>query len=165
MDWRLNEIELGMDEKPNLKLLKRPAELKSANNFWRCCPLAKQYLPESICTDGKPLTDVNGKIVDEPRCEWWINSATHQYCFWRYVKDKSDVNGVMKELVQSELAALFGWSNTKTHFMLKQAIEELTQALKIHGAMELLEDLDADQADNIVVPDDFADTPSEDQSE
>jgi hypothetical protein len=48
----------------------------------------------------------------------------------------------MKELVQSELAALFGWSNTKTHFMLKTAMTELTEALKLYGAAELLSGAD-----------------------
>jgi hypothetical protein len=45
----------------------------------------------------------------------------------------------MKELVQSELAELFGYSNTKTHFVLKQAVDELKVALLANGANELLD--------------------------
>lgn len=52
----------------------------------------------------------------------------------------------MKELVQSELAQLFGYSNTKTHFVLKQAIEELKAALVSNGALEFL-DYPSDEAD------------------
>lgn len=70
----------------------------------------------------------------------------------------------MKELVQSELAALFGWSNTKTHFMLKQAMTELTEALKIYGAIELLQDLNPDN-ENAIVVDDLVDLDREVPSE
>lgn len=150
-----------MGHKPSLTLIKRPAELKAASNFWRCCPLAKEYLPEAACPEGQPdLTQ--GKIHEEPKCPWWINSAEHQYCFWRYLRDKSDSDGVMKELVQSELAALFGWSNTKTHFMLKQAMTELTDALKVHGAIELLQDMDSEELENAIVVDDFIDPDRDD---
>ena len=58
----------------------------------------------------------------------------------------------MKELVQSELAELFGYSNTKTHFVLKQAIEELKSALMFNGANELL-DGSSDEEDNIYLND------------
>ncbi len=44
----------------------------------------------------------------------------------------------MPELVQSEIADLMGWSNTKTHFMLKTAMAELIEALKTAQAQELL---------------------------
>jgi hypothetical protein len=44
----------------------------------------------------------------------------------------------MPELVQSEIAELMGWSNTKTHFMLKTAMTELIEALKADNANELL---------------------------
>lgn len=152
-----------MSEKPTLKLITKPKELRSANNFWRCCPLAREYLPEAACPEGKPDAS-QGKIQDEPGCKWWINSAEHNYCFWRYVREKSDTDGVMKELVQSELAALFGWSNTKTHFMLKQAMTELTEALKIYGAIELLQDLNPDN-ENAIVVDDLVDLDREVPSE
>jgi hypothetical protein len=44
----------------------------------------------------------------------------------------------MPELVQSEIAQLLGWSPTKTHFMLKQAIEDLQESLKKANANQLL---------------------------
>lgn len=71
----------------------------------------------------------------------------------------------MRELVQSELAELFSWSNTKTHFMLKQAIEELTVALKQYGAGELLEDFNTDDTETLIVLDDFVDLPSDESIE
>lgn len=148
-----------MEKKPALRLIEKPKKLGTANNFWRCCPLSKEYLPESICPKG----EFDGK--EEPECAWWINSEAHGYCFWRYVKDKSDADGVMKELVQSELAALFGWSNTKTHFMLKQAMQELTVALKTHGASELLSDVDSDDADVSIILESFLNSEAPDSSE
>lgn len=152
-----------MEDKPNLRLITKPKDLKSVSNFWRCCPLMKEYLPESPCSEGKPVSS-NGKVQDEPGCPWWINSADHNFCFWRFVKDKSDEDGVMKELVQSELAALFGWSNTKTHFMLKQAMTELTDALKLYGAAELLQEIDADESGNLTLPDESLPVSSNDDS-
>ena len=151
-------------DKPKLTLLKRPQDLKDANNFWRCCPIQKEYLPETTCPEGSPVI-IKGKIQGEPRCSWWINSAHHNYCFWRFVKDKSDADGMMKELVQTELAELFGWSNTKTHFMLKQAMIELTDALKTYGASDLLEDLDSSDEDHSVNIDDFLEPYSDDPTE
>lgn len=150
-----------MDEKSSLKLLKKPTEVR------RCCPTDGPHSSETPCPNGKPQFDAEGKVLEDlAGSSWWINSVDHQHCFWRYVRDKSDVNGVMKELVQSELATLFGWSNTKTHFMLKQAIEELTQALKLYGASELLEDLDAEGGlENLVIPEDLADLPADETSE
>lgn len=138
------------DDNRRLRLIKEARE-SDKSNFWKCCPLAKDYLPESACPAGEPtVNEKNGKIQDEPSCVWWINSKDHNYCFWRYIKDKSDENGMMKELVQSELADLFGWSNTKTHFMLKQAVEELTQALNDHGAAELLAAVGVDDGEQFL---------------
>lgn len=144
-------------DKPKLSLLKRPQDLPGVNNFWRCCPLKNEYLPETTCPEGTPRSH-RGKIQEEPRCAWWINSPDHHFCFWRYVKDKSDADGVMHELVQSDLAALFGWSNTKTHFMLKQAVVELTEALRVHGASDLLQDLAAEGEDHSVNIDDLVES-------
>lgn len=151
-------------DKSKLTLLKRPQDLKAANNFWRCCPLSKEYLPETTCPEGSP-TIQKGKVQAEPRCAWWVNSSDHNYCFWRYVKDKSDSDGMMKELVQSELAALFGWSNTKTHFMLKQAMVELADALKTYGAIDLLQDLDSNEEDHSVNIDNFLEPGLDDPTE
>lgn len=151
-----------MTQKPNLILVKKSKKLQSSNNFWRCCPLAREYLPEGPCPEGQPSSN---KSQEEPKCAWWINSAEHNFCFWKYVKDKSDSDGVMKALVQSELAALFGWSNTKTHFMLKTAMVELEAAFKLHGAEELLEDLNSDQLDNGFNYEDFVGTNSEESQE
>lgn len=69
---------------------------------------------------------------------WWVNSPQHGNCFWAYIKDKSGPDGSMSELVQAEIAELMGWSNTKTHFMLKQAMTELIDTLKANRANELL---------------------------
>lgn len=132
-----------MADSPKLRLIKK-ARASDANNFWKCCPLNREYLPESPCPEGTPPANKGGKTQDEPRCAWWINDKDSNYCFWRFIRSRSDENGVMRELVQSELAELFGFSNTKTHFVLKQAIEELTQALKDHGARELLAAVDED---------------------
>lgn len=142
------------------KLVAKTRPLQNANNFWQCCPLNREYLPEEACPEGTSTSK-----SEEPKCQWWIASAEHDYCFWRYIKDKSSPDGSMKELVQSELAALFGWSNTKTHFMLKQAMAELTEALKLYGAIDLLQDIDAEESDGHFVIDDFIEPDSQDPTE
>lgn len=153
-----------MEPKSKLTLLKRPQDLGAVNNFWRCCPLSNEYLPETTCPEGSPNI-VKGKIVEEPRCAWWLNSANHNFCFWRYIKDKSDSDGMMRELVQSELAALFGWSNTKTHFMLKQAMTELIEAMRVYGAKDLLQDLEDNDSDVEISLGNLLDPSSEDHLE
>lgn len=76
-------------------------------------------------SNSKPLNN-----QEETDCPWFIDSPEHHNCFWLYVKTKSAPDGSMPELVQTEIAKLVGWSNTKTHFVLKQAMEELEKALK-----------------------------------
>lgn len=71
-------------------------------------------------------------------CPWYINSPKHSNCLWTYIYDKSQPDGSMPEHVQSEIANLLGWSNTKTHFMLKQAMVELVDALHKYNANQLL---------------------------
>lgn len=87
----------------------------------------------------------NQKEKAEDLCPWWVNSPEHGNCLWLYIKDKSGPDGSMSELVQSEIAALLGCSNTKTHFMLKQAMVELIDALHQADARQLLTE-DSDTA-------------------
>lgn len=74
----------------------------------------------------------------EETCPWYIKSEKHQNCLWLYILDMSGPDGSMPELVQSQIAQLLGWSNTKTHFMLKQAMQELIVALHARQANQLL---------------------------
>lgn len=127
-----------MDKK--FKLLNTP-QLEDRSSYWTCCPLKNQYLPSEECPEGKPLLDKSNKIQEEPGCPWWINSKKHNYCFWKFVKDNSNSQGEMPEMVQSDLAKLFGWSNTKAHFMLKEAMENLIEVLKIYDMDIELNDL------------------------
>lgn len=90
------------------------------------------------------LLDNKHDNKNEETCPWYINSPKHYNCLWLYIIDKSAVDGSMPEMVQSEIAALLGWSNTKTHFMLKQAMTELIEALTQFRANQLI-DKDPDQ--------------------
>lgn len=128
-----------MDTK--FKLLKSKSKLPDGSNYWNCCPLQNQYLPKEECEEGRPDLDKSKKIHTEPRCPWWINSKKHNYCFWTYVKDNSNSLGEMPEILQSDLAKLFGWSNTKAHFMLKEALENLVEILKEYNLDVELDDL------------------------
>lgn len=148
-------------QKPKLKLVETPKPLPPPSNFWRTCPAALRFLPETECPKGKPQMH-HDKVQDEPECPWWINSKSHNYCFWRFVKDQSAPDGSMKEFAQAELSELFGWSNTRMYFSLKQAMTELTEALKTHKAIELLKELDEDELANIFDGTDLRWTPDSD---
>lgn len=126
-----------MSEKPKLKVVKK---LPEARNYWNTCPKAM-----------KKCCELNSPEEDEETCPWWINSEKHDYCFWSFVLEHSDDQGSMPALTQSDLAKLFNWSNTKTHFILKEAMEELTDALKLYHAVELLENADSDELEEILV--------------
>ena len=146
-----------MDDDKKLKLLTSPEPLESPNNFWKVCPRKLDYLPESPCAKGCPvIVGKSRRVQEDPECPWWINSKEHNFCFWRYIHDQSSVDGVMNELVQSELAHLFGWSNTKTHFILKEAVEELTDALETYRAVELLKEIDDDDYREVMANSDFS---------
>lgn len=123
------------------KLLKTIESNKNHSNFWKCCPRKLDYFPTEECSEAIPDLDKSNKVIEEPKCPWWINSKKHNYCFWTYVKDKSNELGEMPELVQSDLAKLFGWSNTKAHFTLKEALESLINILKSQNIDIELEDL------------------------
>lgn len=69
---------------------------------------------------------MRNRTKDDP---WWINSKKHGYCFWRYIIDISH-KGYMEELAQVELAHLLDCSNTKAHFLLKEAMDELEKVLR-----------------------------------
>lgn len=84
------------------------------------------------------LLDNKPTNKEDVGCPWHINSPEHHNCLWVYIKDKSGPDGSMPELVQSEIAQLLGWSNTKTHFMLKQAMAELVEALQKYRANQLI---------------------------
>lgn len=84
------------------------------------------------------LLDNKQDSKQEETCPWYINSPEHHNCLWIYIHANSGPDGSMPEMVQSEIAQLLGWSNTKTHFMLKQAMTELIEALHKHQANQLL---------------------------
>lgn len=114
-----------------LKLVSKPKK-HIVDNFWTACPIAAQLLPTSPCDHGKP--SFKGKKLDgEPSCPWWINSEKHMYCYWRYLRDNSASDGSMKELQLSDIAKLLGWSSTKAHFIMKEAMEELAGVFKNRG--------------------------------
>ncbi len=122
----------------------------SKSHFWNCCPKLLEFLPEKHCDLGKPTKDKNNRITKNPQCDWWINSKKHNYCFWKYIYDNSSPDGSMKEIPQPELARLFGCSNTKAYFMIKDAIQELKELLENQEVMNDLKiDLNSQEGVNI----------------
>lgn len=140
-----------MDNKSKLKLVKsnKKSKKKSIAPRAKCCPLGD-------------LEKVHN--TKEEAGDWWINSEKHRYCFWQFIKDRSNPEGVMKELVQSELAGLFNWSNTKTHLILKEAMEELVTVLEERGGRDLIANSEDPQSEGSLLIQYFlnlTDSPSE----
>lgn len=130
----------GGDYVSNLKLIKKKVLSEQKNNFWKACPRKLDYMPETPCNLGTPEKSKDNRIIKCPECPWWINSPDHNFCFWTFIKDKSNPDGSMKELVQSDLSKLFGWSSAKTHQILKESLEELKEAFKNHELTSELDD-------------------------
>ena len=89
-------------------------------------------------TSDQNSRDCHSSGAPAPECPWFIQSPEHHNCLWVYIKDKSAPDGSIPELLQSEIAALLGWSNTKTYFALKQAMVELVEALNATRAKQLV---------------------------
>lgn len=116
--------------KPTLTLLKKPDELDpEGRNFWKVCPLKRQYLPEEACPEGQPTKDRSKKLV-KPSCAWWINSKEDNYCFWRFTHSRSTPDGVMEELSLSEISRYLGWSTTKAAEYYREALDDLKRTLE-----------------------------------
>lgn len=74
-----------------------------SKNFWNSCPLILNHFPTKDCTLGKKSSE---NSETSPECAWFLNSAEHNYCFWKYIRSKSDSEGVMELLSQNEIANL-----------------------------------------------------------
>lgn len=126
------------DSKPQLALLTKPPELDlPPRNYWNTAGKNREYFPDFPRPESIPTLNKQGRVVTEPADEWWINSKEHQFCFWTYVREMSQIDGTMEPLLQSEIAKLFGCSSTKVHFMLKEAMERLMS----QDNMKILQDL------------------------
>lgn len=112
------------------KLIRNPKDLPEPRNYWNTSGLGKDYLPEQTPPENVPELSEDGRILKEPKNEWWINSKDHHFCFWKYVESMSNMDGTMEPLLQADIAKLFGCSSTKVHFMLKEALENLKQKIE-----------------------------------
>ena len=121
--------------------MKAKLDKLQGRNFFNSCPFKFEYMPEKPCPHGKVERNAEGKVVKEAACEWYIESKRDNYCFWNFVKRKSDPDGNMRPMLQSEIAEMFGCSPTKIHFIIKEAM----QKLKDNGSLDYLRQL----SDNI----------------
>jgi hypothetical protein len=125
------------DSQKTLNLIPKTTQFPEPRNYWNTVGKDKEFFPETPRVESIPTLNKQGRVLDEPKDEWWINSLENQYCFWSYIKSKSHVDGTMEPLLQSEIADLFGCSSTKVHFMLKEAMDKLMS----EDNMKILQDL------------------------
>ncbi|RME85150.1 MAG: hypothetical protein D6785_04775 [Planctomycetota bacterium] len=61
-------------------------------NYWKVCPLQPSKFPEDPC--------------QQTSCEWRISSKRHNFCFWKFIRDKSNQDGEFTPLNLSEISNL-----------------------------------------------------------
>ncbi len=126
------------DVKNTLKLINTPLDLEP-RNYWNTSGVGREFFPTEPRSNSIPTFNKQGRVIAEPTDEWWINSEKHHFCFWTFVKERSQPDGTMEPLLQSEIADLFGCSSTKVHFMLKEAMDHLTSEENVNILQNLLE--------------------------
>lgn len=102
------------------------------SNFWDCCPLKRENLPNSECDEGK----YNG-IGSQCRCAWGINAPEHFNCFWRYVQTRSLPDGSMEPATQGEITRYFVLQPAKTLEFVESAERAMKEAFKGMNAEDL----------------------------
>ena len=150
-----------------LKLVKKVKDLQP-RNYWNTVGKDKEFFPSEPRPESKPTYDKLGRVLNEPLDEWWINSEKHHFCFWTLVKKRSQVDGTMEPLLQSEMTKLFGCSSTKVHFMIKEALDNLMseENMKIlQNLAELAEDDPMEEVSQFSGGEDFGEFTEEDSEE
>ena len=115
----------------------KTTSLPEPRNYWNTVGKNLEFFPTTPRPNSIPKLSSTGKVLQEPKDEWWVNSSEHHYCFWEFVRKNSKADGTMEPLQQAEIANLLGCSSTKVHFLIKSALEEL----KSEKNLKLLEDL------------------------
>jgi hypothetical protein len=126
------------DVKKPFTLINSPIDV-SPRNYWNTSGSGREFFPTEPRVDSIPTFNKQGRVIAEPKDEWWINSEKHHFCFWTFIKERSQPDGTMEPLLQSEIAELFGCSSTKVHFMLKEALDHLTSEENMKLLQNLLE--------------------------
>ena len=129
------------DQQTKLSLVQRTLDLSDlkSRNYWNTSGKNTEYFPTEPRMDSIPTFNKQGRILQEPKDAWWINSKDHQFCFWTFLKSRSQSDGTMEPLLQSEIAELFGCSSTKVHFMLKEAMDNLMSEENMKILQNLME--------------------------
>jgi hypothetical protein len=121
-----------------LKLIKNESLSDKESNFWNTCPKSMEYLPSNPCELGTSCKSSN----KSPECPWYINSQKHNYCFWKFVKENSNIDGSMKEYSHSDIARLLSLPNTKINLIIKESLEALVNSLVKHGLVNNTDNLE-----------------------
>lgn len=89
------------------------------NNFWNTCERELDRLPTTLC--------------DRSSCSWYINSKKDNYCFWKYVKRNSKVDGSMESLSDDNISKLLNIPKSELKSEIKKATDNFHKILKNLG--------------------------------
>lgn len=94
-----------------------------ARNYWNT--IKADFFPTKPRPESIPKLNSKKQVIDPPKDPWWVNSKEDHYCFWTFLKRHSGPDGRFEPLMQSEIASYLGYSNSKIHFLVKEALDEL----------------------------------------
>jgi hypothetical protein len=113
-----------------------PRATKKKSSFWTSCPRKLGYYPDAACPLGKEASE--SRQADKG-CAWSINSAVDNYCFWTWLRRRSDEDGFMEPVLQHEMADLLGSSGTKLHASYKEALAKMKELPEFADLLELFQ--------------------------
>lgn len=91
-------------------------------SFWNTCSRNCEYFPEDICPQGKLGVDSKEALNS---CQWFINNPESNYCFWKWIRSKSDNEGSMDALSLHEIASLLCIPSSKIQIIFKEVMEKI----------------------------------------
>lgn len=102
-------------------------------NFWSSCPKKYEFFPTKPCSFGRLGVDQ----TKGSGCKWFINSEPDHYCFWKWLRRKSNKQGGFEPLLQHQVADLLNCSSTKAHIIYKEAVEKIKHFEEFDDLKEL----------------------------
>lgn len=108
-----------MERKLRLIKTEEPPKVEEREypTFWTTCPLKLKFLPEKTCKVGQ----ISSTSDPKNKCEWSVNSKTHNFCFWKYTRDAKNRK---TELSRHDRAKLLNITTSKLDQLEQEAMQE-----------------------------------------
>jgi len=91
------------------------------NNFCNRCPRKLSKLPTEMCSLGLEYI-TSQSDAESIGCPWGIASAEHNYCFWKWINAKTDLDGKMEPVPDKDTCQLLNITQNTLERTLSGAI-------------------------------------------